>query len=97
MFSQVSVCPQGGGLGLCPGGSPSGGRSVSRGVLCLGGLCPGGGLCLGGLCPVGSLSVGGLCLGGLSSDVSVRESRPYSNERAVRILLECIIVPHISL
>ena len=36
MFSQVSVCPQG-GLDLCPGGSLSGG-SLSRGGLCAGGV-----------------------------------------------------------
>ena len=44
MFSQVSVCPQGGlGLrpgGLCPGGSLSEG-SLSWGSLLGGGLCPG--------------------------------------------------------
>ena len=52
-----------------------------------------GGLCLGGLCP------GYLCLGGVSGGVSVRgggsllgRHPPYSNERAVRILLECILV-----
>ena len=57
-------------------GSLSGG-SLSRGVLCLGGLCPGGSLTRG-------VSVwGGLCWGGLS---------PYGKERAVHILLQCILV-----
>ena len=58
-----------------------------------GGLCPSmhhrshDQVCLGGLCP------GGLCPGGsLSGRVSIRETPPYGNERAVRILLECILV-----
>ena len=67
MFSQVSVCPQGGGLSLCPGGSLSRGVSV-QGVSVQGGLFMS--------CHVMS------CHGDL----------PYSNERAVRILLECILV-----
>ena len=57
MFSQVFVCPRGGGSlsrgGLCPGGS------LSRG-----GHCPGGslsGLCRGGLCAGGVTVQGGLC------------------------------------
>ena len=56
--------------------------SVLGGVSILGGLCPG------GLCPGGSLSWG-LCLegGGLCHG-----DPPYSNERAVRIVLECILV-----
>ena len=72
--------------GLCPGGSPSrrflsgGAGSLSRGVSVWGvsvqGVPVQGGLCLGGLCP------GGLCHG----------DSLYSNERAVRILLECILV-----
>ena len=49
-----------------------------------GGLCVRGGGCPGGLCPVWGFSVGG---------VSVRETPPYGNEQAVRILLECILVP----
>ena len=79
MFSQVFVCPQGGGIsvqgGFCPGGLYLGG-------LCPGGLCPqwglypvgylsGGslwvslmGLCLGGLCPGGSLSREGVSVQG---------------------------------
>ena len=40
----------------------------------------------GGLCP-GGLSLGGLCLG-----ESLSWRPPYGNERAVRILLECILV-----
>ena len=75
----------------------SGGGSLSRwvsaqGGLCLGvsiqeGLCPEGGLCLeGGLYPERGLSRGGLCLGGSLS------SPRYGNERAVRILKECILV-----
>ena len=41
----------------------------------------------GGLCPGGSLSRGGLCLG-----VSLLGRPPYGNERAVRILQECILL-----
>ena len=62
--------------GLCPGGSLSGGFSV-QGDLCQQDLC------LGGLCPAGV---------SLSRGVSVRETPSYSKERAVRILLECILV-----
>ena len=53
------------------------------GGICPGGLCPGG-LCPGGLCPGWSLSkgLGGLCHG----------DPMYSNERAVRIQMECILV-----
>ena len=47
----------------------------------------------------GSLSWGGLCPGGVSvlggslcREVSVRETTPYGKERAVHILLECILV-----
>ena len=69
MFSQVFVCPQGGGIsvqgGFCPGGFCPGG-------LYLGGLCPGGLCPRWGLYPVGYLSGGSLwvslmgpCLGGL--------------------------------
>ena len=67
-------------------GSLSGGVSVQG----AGGLCPGvGGLCpgVGGLCPGGSLS-GGSLLGRPPHT----ENPPYSNDRAVRILLECILV-----
>ena len=40
-----------------------------------------------------SLSMEGLCPGGsLSRGVSVRETPLYSNEQAVSILLECILV-----
>ena len=43
MFSQVSVCPQGGNLDLCPGGVSvqEGLRPGGRGDLCPGGLCQG--------------------------------------------------------
>ena len=75
-FTKVvftGVCLSTGGLGLCPGGSPSGeGGSLSRrvsvrgegsvwGVSVRGDLCPGQDLFPGGLCPGGSLSTGGLC------------------------------------
>ena len=55
MFSQVSVCPQG-GLDLCPGGSRSGG-SLSRG-----GLYAGGSVCRGVSGQGRSLSGGSLVM-----------------------------------
>ena len=77
MFSEVSVCSQG---GLCWGGSVWMG-CLSRDV-CLGSFY------LGGLYMEGSLS-GDLCPGG----VSVSETTLVAlEERAVRILLECILV-----
>ena len=77
MFSQVFVCPQ---EGVSVQGVPVQGVSV-QGVPVQGGLCPGGSLSRevsvqGGLCPGGSLS----------------KRTPYGNVRAVRILLECILV-----
>ena len=102
MFSQVFVCPLGGGGvsvqgegslsgGLCPGGSLSRGlypRGVSvQGVSIQGGLCPRGSLSKG-------VSVqGGLCSRGVSvqGGVFVWETPPYGNVQAVRILLECIL------
>ena len=89
-------------MGISVRGSLSRGVSVWRGVSVQGGLCLGGlsrgisggeeGLCPGGLSP----GEGGLCpgvsvWGSLSRGVSVRET-PYGNERALRILLECILV-----
>ena len=47
-----------------------------RGISVLGGLCPG------GLCLEGDLCPGGVC----------HVCPPYGNERAVPILLECILV-----
>ena len=71
------------GGGLCPREGSLSGEGV-----CVWGSQPGGGLCprewslvQGGLCP-GSLVQGGLC----------HRDPPYGNERAVRILLECILV-----
>ena len=61
-----------------------------------GGLCPGGcgvsipGVSVQGVSLPGGVSVwGGLCPGGLYYG-----DPPYGNERAVRILLECILVSH---
>ena len=66
---------------------PQGGVSVSvQGLSTPGGLCPGG-LCL------GEVSVqGGLCPGVSVWGGSPSWRPPYSNDRAVRILLECILV-----
>ena len=62
----------GGGLGLCPWGSPFKGGSPSRGVSVQGALCPEGLYAGRGVCP------------------GETETSSYGNERAVRILLECI-------
>ena len=77
--------------GLCPGG-------LCVGVSVQGCLCPGGSLSMVGLCPWGSLS-GGLCPGGsLSGGLCPGDLDPlYGNKRAVRILLECILVDFIFL
>ena len=92
-------------------GSLSRGVSVQWGGLCSGGgLCSRGGLCPGGFLPRGSLSsvvvsVRGVSVqGGVSiqegvfvqEGVSVRET-PYVYVRAVRILLECILVNKVIL
>ena len=73
MFSDVFVCSRLGGLGLCPGGSLSGGVSVKGGFQ-VGGLCPGRDLCLGDLS--GGVSVQGVSVqgGSLFGRVSVRET-----------------------
>ena len=90
--------------GLSSGGSLSGG-SLSRGISVWGSLREvvslEGSLSEGCLCPGGSWG-GGLCLERfLSAGVSVQErsllggslsGTPYGKERAVRILLECILV-----
>ena len=66
------------------------------GGVCAGGLCPPLYGNMQGLCPGGSLSKGGslsMVGGGSAGGVSVRETLPpYGNVRAVRILLECILV-----
>ena len=90
-------------------------RKRSLGRLCFhrclsvhrGGLCPGGVLCLGGVSVQGGLCLGeSLSRGSLFGEVSVqgvsvRETPTYSYMRAVRILLECILVrqliPHTQL
>ena len=100
MFSQVFVCPQGGGS-----------QSLSWGVCVKGGFCLAGSLSGKG----GSLSGEGGSLSGrvsvwgsLSRGISVQEGSvwggslpreippdgdlPYGKERAIRILLECILV-----
>ena len=86
VFTCLWFCSQGGG-----GKRERGPRSLSRGGLRLGGghLCPGRGslskevsVRQGSLCPEGVFVWGGLCHG----------DPPYGNERAVRLLLECILV-----
>ena len=88
--------------GLCLGVSVYLGVCLSTGVSVSVWGSLSGGLCPGGLCPGSSLSRGSLSRGGLYLGVSVQGgflSRgslsgkpPYGNERAVRILLECILV-----
>ena len=86
--------------GLGPGGSLSRGFSLAGEVsinggslskaFCTGGLCPGGSLFKGSLSR-GSLSRGGFCPRGLCPGLSGSPAQ-YSEERTVRILLECILV-----
>ena len=93
MFSQVSVCTQGGSQSL------SGGVSIP-GVSVPWGLCPGGSLggslggsvSKGGLCPGEPLSKGSLSRESMCGGVSCHRDPPYDNERALRILLEYILV-----
>ena len=87
--------------GLCPG------QSLSR-VFIQGGLCPGGlsvqggsmfgdrngGLCPGGFCPAESLSSRvSVQQGVFVRETPWTETSPYGTERAIRFLLECILVP----
>ena len=67
--------------------------SVHRGVLslCPVGLCPGVGASVQGVSVRGSLSRGSLS-GGLCPAGSLSVRPPYGNERAVHILLKCILV-----
>ena len=79
MFSQASVILFTGGVSVptCTTGHINWiNCRLYPGGSLSGGLCPGG-FCPGSLCPGG-----GLCKG----------DPPYGNERAVRILLECILV-----
>ena len=71
--------------------------STGGGGLCpQGGLCPGESLSRGGLCPGESLSRGvsvqGVSIQGVSVKGSLCQGDPHGKERAVRILLECILV-----
>ena len=88
MFSQVSLYPQGGSLcpavahypgGLCPEGV-----TVRAGSLSSEGLCP------------ARVFVQGVSVQSVSvqQGVSITKTPRYGNVRAVRILLECILVRH---
>ena len=103
---EGGLCPGRGSLSR-EGVSVQGGESLSReGVSVHRGLFPkGGSLSTGGLSLKGGVSVqkGGLCPGWFlyngvgggfcpGGEVSVGEIPPYGNVRAVRILLECILV-----
>ena len=98
LCSEGGLCPgisvQG---GLCPGGLCPGGLcpgvSVQEG-LCLGGSLSIGVLCPGCLCSDGSLSRGSLSRGSLCPDGSLFPGGDpmESEERVVRILLECFLV-----
>ena len=76
-----SICPQG---------------SLSRGLCSGGDLCPGGSLSGGSLSRVylsTEVSVqGGLCPEGISVRETAHQRPPYSNEKAVCILLGCILL-----
>ena len=76
VFTDLCLSIRGGGWGL--------------------GLCPGGlswgSLSKGVLCPGGSLSRGSVGRGGSLSRGSLSQRPPYGKERAVRILLEGILV-----
>ena len=77
------LCPR--GWGLCLGGGLYPGGSLSRGI-CLGVCVQREGSLTGG-----RVCVQGVCLGG------VCQPPPYAKERAVRILLECILLPRRNL
>ena len=105
MFSQVSVCPQGGGGvrgcrgyawlvgGVCGCGGHAwlwGGVHGCGGHVWLWGAC----VVVGGMCGYGGVGGHAWLLGGMRGcGVGVRRrQRDTVNERAVRILLECILV-----
>ena len=75
-------------------GASSGGVSVPEGGFSVpGGLCRGGGSVRRGFLSGGFSVPGGLCLVGVYVLGDLCPGRPpYGNERAVRILLECILV-----
>ena len=100
---SVSACTTGhmtreGSLSRGEGGLSRGvsvwGESGGRGSLSRGrGVSVQGRLSGGNLCPGGFLS-GGLCSGGSVREMLPDRDPPCGNERAVRILLECILVLH---
>ena len=101
MFLQVSVCPQGGGCawqGMCVAGCVCG-----RGVCVVGGACMAGGACVVGTCMAGVCLPRGVHGRGCAwwggghawhacSPADTTRYGDVVNERAVRILLECILV-----
>ena len=91
-LADWSNVPFGGSLSLVQcsfwgGGGSVQGRFLSRGFLS-GGLCPRGG----GLCPGDGVSVRGSLSGGSVQGDPPDRDPPYSDERAVCILLECFLV-----
>ena len=80
MFSHLSVGHSVHGGGACVAGE------ACKGV-CVGDVC-GGGMCGSGTCMVGGACMAGGMRGRLCA--YVQERRPF--KRAVRILLECILV-----
>ena len=79
MFLQVSVCPQGGVRGGGGGGGGMcGGRHMWQGACVAGSVCGRG----------ASVAEGGMC----ATQSPCQILRDTVNERAVRILLECILV-----
>ena len=73
------------------------GVRLSTGGLCQGGLCPGGALPMGVSVQRASLSKGVSFQGVFVRETPRAENLPYGKERAVHILLECILVIFLSL
>ena len=93
MFLQMSVCPWGGNR---RGGVHGGGACMVGGCAWQGGMCGGGhawwGACMaGGMHGRGHAWWGGMCGGGVGWR-AWQILRDTVNERAVRILLECLLV-----
>ena len=98
MFLHLSVCPQGGmhGGGACMAGGMHGrghvwkGGMRGKGVCMVGGMCGRGAYMAGGVCGRrGKHGGGGGGMHGMHAPQQI--PRDTVNERAVRILLECIL------
>ena len=95
MFLQVSVCPQVGGGMRGRGCAWHGGVYMAWGACMAGGVHGMGGMCGMGVCMAGGACVVGGCMPCMPPLLA--NTTRYSdtiNEWAVRILLECILVPY---